>query len=69
MKFIRKQYVTNFDGQYPAKSPSKMFSSLYIPNDLGFVVAAINAYDNGETLTHEEYVLRHTENSEGKLSE
>lgn len=43
-----KEFVTNFDGTYPAKSPVGMFSSLYIPNDLGLVVKTVNDYYNGE---------------------
>ena len=43
-----KHFVTNFDGQYPAKSPVGMFKDLYIPNDLGYVVKTINQYYNGE---------------------
>lgn len=45
---IIKQFVTNYDGQYPAKSPYGMFKQLYIPNDLGYVVDAVDAYMNGE---------------------
>ena len=33
-----RQFVTNDDGVYPAKSPVGMFDGLYIPNDLGYVV-------------------------------
>lgn len=33
-----RQFVTNDDGVYPAKSPVGMFDDLYIPNDLGYVV-------------------------------
>lgn len=47
-KQVSKQFVTNYDGQYPAKSPIGMFKELYIPNDLGYVVDSINAYYNGE---------------------
>lgn len=38
-----RQFVTNDDGVYPAKSPVGMFD-LYIPNDLGFVVEKIKEY-------------------------
>lgn len=60
-KTILKQFVTNFDGQFPAKSPRGMFKQLYIPNDLGYVVAAVNAYNEGEIFepninTHDEQV-------------
>jgi hypothetical protein len=37
-------FVTNYDGEYPAKSPIGMFDSLYIPNDLGLVDRAIRDY-------------------------
>lgn len=42
-----REFVTNDDGQYPAKSPFGMFSDLYIPNDLGVVVALGEAYNKG----------------------
>lgn len=45
---VTKQFVTNFDGEYPAKSPVGMFEKLYIPNDLGLVVKTVNGYYNGE---------------------
>ena len=45
MKVV-KQFVTNFDGQYPAKSPIGMFNSLYVPNDLGFVLNAVTKYES-----------------------
>jgi len=45
---LKYSFVTNNDGQYPAKSPIGMFPELYIQNDLGFVVNAINAYYEGE---------------------
>lgn len=41
-----RQFVTNDDGVYPAKSPIGMFD-LYIPNDLGLVVRKISEYYNG----------------------
>lgn len=44
-KSIRK-FVTNDDGVYPAKSPIGMFDSLYIPNDLGYVIETVNNYYN-----------------------
>lgn len=47
-KKVTKQFVTNFDGTYPSKSPVGMFPELYIPNDLGLVVETVNAYYNGE---------------------
>lgn len=41
-----RQFVTNDDGVYPAKSPVGMFD-LYMPNDLGIVVEKVNKYYNG----------------------
>ena len=40
-----RQFVTNNDGEYPAKSPIGMFD-LYMPNDLGEVVERIDSYYN-----------------------
>jgi hypothetical protein len=45
-KKVVKQFVTNFDGQYPAKSPVGMFKDMYILNDMGLVVDEINKYNN-----------------------
>lgn len=47
-KKVTKSFVTNFDGQYPAKSPVGMFKDLYILNDLGAVIKAVDDYNNGE---------------------
>lgn len=41
-----KEFVTNFDGQFPAKSPVGMFDELYIPNDLGIVIKKVDEYYN-----------------------
>lgn len=38
-----RQFVTNDDGVYPAKSPIGLFD-LYIPNDLGYVIEKIKEY-------------------------
>lgn len=38
-----RQFVTNDDGVYPAKSPVGMLD-LYIPNDLGLIVEAVKEY-------------------------
>jgi len=38
------RFVTNNDGNYPAKSPMDMFKDLYIPNDLAFVAKSIDEY-------------------------
>ena len=40
------QFVTNYDGKYPAKSPVGMFKDVYIPNDLGLVSELIDNYNN-----------------------
>ena len=45
-KKVIKEYVTNFDGRFPAKSPVGMFKEKYIPNDLGLVEKAIEEYYN-----------------------
>jgi len=46
-KKVTKQFVTNFDGQYPAKSPVGMFPKTYILNDLGIVAQSLYAYNHG----------------------
>lgn len=38
-----REFVTNDDGVYPAKSPVGMLD-LYVPNDLGYIVDAVKAY-------------------------
>lgn len=48
---IEYTFVTNNDGESPAKSPVGMFKDLYIPNDLSFVSESINSYNSGETVT------------------
>lgn len=40
------EFVTNHDGEYPAKSPIGLFDDLYIPNDLGLVSDMIDKYNN-----------------------
>lgn len=45
---IKYYFVTNNDGQLPAKSPIGMFGDLQIPNDLGLVSRMIDQYNNGE---------------------
>lgn len=47
-KVAVRQFVTNNDGEYPAKSPVGMFESLYIPNDLGIVAQKMQEYYEGE---------------------
>jgi hypothetical protein len=44
---IQYNFVTNNDGQYPAKSPVGMFKDLYISNDLGLVSKTIDEFNNG----------------------
>lgn len=44
-KTLKKVFVTNFDGWFPAKSPVGMFHSVYVPNDLGIVADAIREYE------------------------
>lgn len=43
---VTKEFVTNFEGQYPAKSPVGMFDKYYIPNDMGYVIHKVNEYYN-----------------------
>jgi hypothetical protein len=47
-KTVKKIFVTNYDGDLPAKSPVGMFDSIIIPNDLGYVLDKINEYNTGE---------------------
>ncbi len=42
-----KQFVTNFDGRYPAKSAPGMLPALMV-NDLGLVIELVNKYYEGE---------------------
>lgn len=42
---IRYCFVTNYNGEYPAKSPVGMFESVQIPNDLGLVAEKIKQYN------------------------
>ena len=42
----KKEFVTNYDGVYNAKSPFGMFDSLSIPNDLGYVLDKVKEYEN-----------------------
>ena len=47
-KKIVKEFITNEDEFTSSpKSPYGMFPELYIPNDLGLVVARVNEYYNG----------------------
>lgn len=44
---IAYQFVTNNDGEFPAKSPIGLFNDLYIQNDLGLVSETIDKYNEG----------------------
>jgi hypothetical protein len=46
-KKVSKQFVTNFDGRYPAKSAPGMLPGLMI-NDLGLVIEMVDKYYSGE---------------------
>lgn len=41
---VRHLFVTNNDGNFPAKSPVGMFKDIYIPNDMGYVINKIKEY-------------------------
>ena len=45
---IKYEFVTNSNGQLPAKSPVGMFPDLYIPNDLAIVSELIDKYNKGD---------------------
>jgi len=44
---VEYQFVTNHDGEFPAKSPIGMFEEIHIPNDLGVVSKLIDEYNEG----------------------
>lgn len=44
---VKYSFVTNNDGNLPAKSPVGMFQELYVPNDLGLVSEQIDKYNEG----------------------
>lgn len=44
---VAYQFVTNNDGEFPAKSPIGLFTDLYIQNDLGLVSETIDKYNEG----------------------
>lgn len=44
---IKYEFVTNHDGEFPAKTPIGLFSDLYIPNDLGVISETIDKYNEG----------------------
>lgn len=43
-KKVVKEFITNYDGQFPAKSPVGMFDEVGIPNDLGLVIKKVKEY-------------------------
>lgn len=45
-KKVVKNFITNYDGEYPSKSPVGMFDEIYVPNDLGYVIDKVNEYYN-----------------------
>jgi hypothetical protein len=44
-KAVEKSFVTNFDGEYPAKSPIGMFDDMYIKNDMGLIIDHVDDYN------------------------
>jgi len=44
---VKYNFVTNNDGEFPAKSPFGMFKDLYVSNDLGLVSETIDKYNLG----------------------
>lgn len=47
-KKVTKQFVTNFDGQFPAKTPPGAFDSIYVKNDMHLVLETLNNYSLGK---------------------
>lgn len=45
---VKYEFVTNHDGEFPAKSPIGMFNDLYMVNDLGKVSELIDKYNKDE---------------------
>jgi hypothetical protein len=41
---IQKVFVTNYDGQFPAKTPVGAFQDTYIKNDTGYVLRTLRDY-------------------------
>lgn len=54
---IKYMFVTNQDGESPAKSPIGMFKDLYIKNDLSFVSKSIDEYNSGEVVDNKKLVV------------
>ena len=46
-KTIKKFFITNYDGTFPAKTGHDLFSDLHVPNDLGYVIKKIEEYETG----------------------
>lgn len=46
-KLVKKVFVTNYDGQFPAKTPVGAFPDIYIKNDMGYVLRTLDEYRNG----------------------
>lgn len=55
-----KEFVTNDDGTYSSAKSHEIFDSLYIPNDLGYVVDKCNEYYNTPEPTFEEEIPEET---------
>lgn len=47
-KKVKKYFVTEYDGTYPAKTPAGMFNESQIPNDLGLVLEQVRRFEEGE---------------------
>ena len=47
-KKAKKEFVTNDDGVYTSAKSHRIFDTLYISNDMGYVVKKVNEYYNGE---------------------
>jgi hypothetical protein len=45
-KHCQKEFVTAYDGQYPAKAHYGMFDELYMPNDMAIIIEKADNYFN-----------------------
>lgn len=45
---VQKVFATNYDGQFPAKTPVGAFPETYIKNDMGYVLRTLHAYFMGD---------------------
>lgn len=43
-KTVKKEFVTNDDGVYSTAKSHRIFDSLYIKNDMGYVIKKVNEY-------------------------